>query len=116
MKGDPDTPSAPAYPMPHDEETGSIASSIEGEHCDDPKEKPINLFTKNYVLQSSTTRHNRQECRLLEEARSWGKLCCRELAGFVVFVACQTSIHETFFPQTRIVYSEESFNLAAFRG
>ncbi|CAL8467415.1 g6953 [Coccomyxa elongata] len=30
MKGDPDAPSAPAYPTPHDDETGSITGSIEG--------------------------------------------------------------------------------------
>lgn len=36
MKGDPDAPSAPAYPTPHDEETGSITGSIEGEHGHDP--------------------------------------------------------------------------------
>lgn len=54
MKGDPDAPSAPAYPMPNDEETGSITGSIEGEHCDDPKER-INTYPPGftYSLQSS---------------------------------------------------------------
>ncbi len=30
MKGDPDAPSAPAYPIPQDEETGCIRGSSDG--------------------------------------------------------------------------------------